>query len=292
MLGIPMILPFGKGAVVFVRFGGPAFTCEQIALAVLAAAQTARVFERKKIEENLTQLELSSKRVQFQDDFIATMSHELHTPLGFIKGYATSLLRQDTQWDPDTQKEFLTIIDEESDHLILLVDHIMDSARLQSGNVHMDFQPVRLDSLLRDVITRIMNRNKSLKVVFNVVPVPPIKADIVRLTQVIDNLFNNALKYAPGSKITITLAAFPEKQVVTFADEGPGIPAEYLPHIFERFYRVPGQPNLRGTGLGLYICKQIIQAHNGSITVKTTQGKGTTFLIELPIKTRKTVKKG
>jgi signal transduction histidine kinase len=244
------------------------------------------------MDENLMQLELSSQRAQFQDDFIATISHELHTPLGFIKGYTTSLLRQDTRWDPDTQKEFLTIIDEESDHLIRLVDHILDSARLQSGNIHMDFQPVRLDSLLRDVVTRVHNRNKSLKVIFNAGPTPSIKADIVRLTQVFDNLFNNALKYADGSKITISLTAYPEKQVVSFADEGPGIPTEYLPHIFERFYRVPGHPNLRGTGLGLFICKQIIQAHNGTISVQTSPGKGTRFLIELPVKNRKTGRKG
>jgi signal transduction histidine kinase len=292
MLGIPFTLPFGKGAVVFVRFGGPQYTCDQIPLAILAAAQTARVFEHRKMDENLMQLELSSQRAQFQDDFIATISHELHTPLGFIKGYTTSLLRQDTRWDPDTQKEFLTIIDEESDHLIRLVDHILDSARLQSGNIHMDFQPVRLDSLLRDVVTRVLNRNKSLKVEINAGPTPPIKADIVRLTQVFDNLFNNALKYAEGSKITISLTVNPENQVVSFADEGPGIPTEYLPHIFERFYRVPGHPNLRGTGLGLFICKQIIQAHNGSISVQTSPGKGTRFLIELPVKNRKTGRKG
>ncbi len=292
MLGIPLTLPFGKGAVVFVRFGGPQYTCDQIPLAVLAAAQTARVFEHRKMDENLLQLELSSQRAQFQDDFIATISHELHTPLGFIKGYTTSLLRQDTKWDADTQKEFLTIIDEESDHLIRLVDHILDSARLQSGNIHMDFQPVRLDSLLRDVVTRVLNRDKSLKVILNAGPTPSIKADIVRLTQVFDNLFNNALKYAAGSKITIKLSAHPDKQVVSFADEGPGIPPEYISHLFERFYRVPGQPNLRGTGLGLYICKQIIQAHNGTISVKTSPGKGTRFLIELPVKNRKTGRKG
>ncbi len=115
-------------------------------LAALAAVQTCRIFEGRSLKESQAQLELARHRAQFQDDFIATISHELHTPLGFIKGYTTSLLRSDTVWDPATQQEFLTIIDEESDHLVTLIDRILDSARLQSGAMPMDFQPVRLDS--------------------------------------------------------------------------------------------------------------------------------------------------
>jgi signal transduction histidine kinase len=248
----------------------------------LAAVLTDHIFESRSLKESQTQLELARQRAQFQDDFIATMSHELHTPLGFIKGYTTSLLRSDTVWDPATQREFLNIIDEESDHLVTLIDRILDSARLQSGTMPMDFQPIRLDSLLRDVILRTQNRHKELEIVQNIGPVLPVQGDTVRLAQVFDNLFENALKYAPDSKITISLRADTDKQVVTFADQGPGIPSEHLPFLFERFYRVPGHPNKRGTGLGLFICKQIIQAHHGEIYVKTAPGRGTTFLIELP----------
>jgi signal transduction histidine kinase len=282
LLGLPLKLPNGKGAIVFVRFGGPEYTAEQIPLAALAAVQTDHIFESRSLIESQTQLEIAHQRAQFQDDFIATMSHELHTPLGFIKGYTTSLLRSDTVWDPATQREFLNIIDEESDHLVALIDRILDSARLQSGNMPMGFQPVRLDSLLRDVILRTQNRHKELVIVQNIGPAVPIQGDTVRLAQVFDNLFDNALKYAPGSKITISLRVDTDKQVVTFADQGAGIPSEHLPFLFERFYRVPGHPNKRGTGLGLFICKQIIQAHHGEISVKTAPGRGTTFLVELP----------
>ena len=145
LLGYPLKLPNGGGAIVFVRFGGPEYTSEQMSWAALAAAQTARIMERRFVKDIQTQLELARQRARFQDDFIATISHELHTPLGFIKGYATSLLRSDTVWGPATQHEFLTIIDEESDYLVTLIDSILDSARLQSGNMPMDFQPVRLD---------------------------------------------------------------------------------------------------------------------------------------------------
>ena len=282
LLGFPLKLPTGNGAMVFVRFGGPEYTDEQMPLAVLAVVQTARIFERRSLKDSQTQLELARQRAQFQDDFIATISHELHTPLGFIKGYTTSLLRSDTVWDPATQREFLTIIDEESDHLVTLINHILDSARLQSGSMPMDFQPVRLDSLLRDVIMRIQTRHKDIEIVQKLVPARPIQADTVRLTQVFDNLFDNAIRYAPDSKITISLKVDTNKQIVTFADRGSGIPSEHLPFLFERFYRVPGHPNKRGTGLGLFICKQIVQAHHGQISVKTAPGKGTAFLIELP----------
>jgi signal transduction histidine kinase len=287
LLGLPLKLPTGKGAIVFVRFGGPEFTAEQLPLAALAAVQADRIFENNSLKDSQALLELARQHAQFQDDFIATMSHELHTPLGFIKGYTTSLLRTDTVWDTATQKEFLTIIDEESDHLITLIDHILDSARLQSGNMPMDFQPVRLDALLRDGILRMQNRYKDLEIAHIIVPAPPIQGDPVHLAQVFDNLFDNAIKYAPGSRITISLRVYTNKQIVAFADQGAGIPPEHLPFLFERFYRVPGHTNTRGTGLGLFICRQIIQAHHGEISIKTAPGKGTMFLVELPAHKRK-----
>jgi len=286
LLGLPLKLSTGIGAIVFVRFGGPEYSAEQMPLALLATAQTARIFESRALRDTKNQLEIARQRAQFQDDFIATMSHELHTPLGFIKGYTTSLLRSDTVWDPATQHEFLNIIDEESDQLVTLIDRILDSARLQSGSMSMDFQPVRLDSLLRDVVMRIQSRHKDLQIVQDLMPVSPIQADSVRLAQVFGNLIDNAIKYAPGSRISISLKVDKDKQTVIFADQGPGIPSEHLPFLFERFYRVSGHSTKRGAGLGLFICKQIVQAHHGQISVNTTPGKGTAFLIELPVRER------
>ncbi len=290
LLGLPLVLPDRRGALVFVRFGGPKFSSEQMPLATLAATQAARALEQNILLDSLTQLEHARHRAQLQDDFIATISHELHSPLGFIKGYTTSLLRSDTTWDTATQQEFLAIIDEESDHLLTLIDHMLDSARLQSGNMSMDFQLVRLDSLLRDMVQRINGHHKEVEVTLNLTPAPPIQADTVRLSQVFDNLFDNAIKYAPGSKITISLQVKDNLQIITFSDSGPGIPPEHIPFLFERFYRVPGQFSKSGTGLGLFICQQIIQAHHGRISVKTAPGKGTAFRIELPDRIGKVIK--
>lgn len=282
LLGFPLELSSGPGALVFVRFGGPEYTPEQLPYGLLAASLVVNCLERHTLQDANAQLELARHRAQLQDDFIATISHELHTPLGFIKGYTTSLLRSDTRWDDSTRNEFLTIIDEETDQLIMLIDRMLDSARLQSGNMPMNFQPIRLDAILRDVVVRMRGRKKDLVVTLDLDPAPPIQADSVHLTEVFNNLFDNVFKYAPGSRVEISLRVEEKSQVITFRDHGPGIPQQHVPFLFERFYRAGALNNQRGTGLGLFICKQIIEAHQGHISVKTSPEKGTAFIIELP----------
>ena len=284
LLGLP--IREGKlvtGAMVFVRFGGPVYEEQHIAVASLAGEMLSTLFERAAGVELQQELEDLKRQMQLQEDFVSTISHELRTPLGFIKGYSTSLLRPDTNWDEATQREFLTIIDEESDRLALLIENVLESARLQSKTLPLRFQPLRLDGVLRDVTLRIRARHKDLDVNTQLESVPAISGDGVRLAQVFENLFTNALKYAPGSPIDILLNQVSDKVVISFIDHGPGIPKESLPLIFERFYRVRGEKTITGTGLGLYICKQIIQAHRGKIWAESTPGHGTTFLIELPI---------
>jgi signal transduction histidine kinase len=240
-------------------------------------------FERATGIELREELQDLKRQMQLQEDFVSTISHELRTPLGFIKGYSTSLLREDTSWDEATQKEFLTIIDEEADRLSLLIENVLESARLQSKTLPLRFQPLRLDAVLRDVILRLRARHKDLDVSMELDAVPPVYGDGVRLAQVFENLFTNAIKYAPGAPIVIILKQVYEDVVVSFIDHGPGIPKESLPLIFERFYRVRGEKTVTGTGLGLYICKQIILAHRGKIWAESTPGQGTTFFIQLPI---------
>ncbi len=282
-LGLPLYLVEGHGALVFIRFGGPPYTEEQIRLASLAAIETSHILDRGQLREALAQLEAARHRAQLQDDFLAAISHDIHTPLGFIKGYTTSLLRSDAEWDHETRREFLTIIDEETDRLVNLLDRLLDSARLQQGMLPMDFQPVRLEALIRDVALRMQTRVPTLRIALDLEDAPPLQADVVRLGQVLENLFDNALKHAPGAPIQITLRATPDTQTIVFADEGPGIPPQHLPFIFERFYRVPGESAVRGTGLGLFICREIVRAHGGQISVETSPGKGTAFRIDLPL---------
>ena len=221
---------------------------------------------------------------KLQDDFIAAVSHELNTPLGFIKGYTTTLLRDDTKWDDKTRIEFLQIIDEESDRLSELIGNLLDSSRLQSGNLHMDIQEQDIRSFLGSVVNRLRSHYEKLDITVKAPnPDARINTDTKRLNQVLDNLINNASKYAPHSKPRILFKATKKKLRISIEDDGPGISKEHLDSVFKRFYRVPeNSTGVRGSGLGLFICQQIVNEHDGKIYAASTVGKGTTFHVEIP----------
>ncbi len=285
-LGLPLRIDETLlGALVFIRFGGPDYTEDQVDLAEFIAENVTHLLERKRLIQQIASLEAKRKLDQLQEDFIATVSHDLRSPLGFIKGYATTLLREDTSWDKMTRKEFLSIIDEEADRLGELIDNLLDSSRLQAGTLRMEFRPLRIDTLLREIIQRAKAAGYQLFIQDSAnLPETCVQGDSSRLVQVFDNLFRNANKYAKNSIITLSLKVAPDKVVIIFHDTGPGIPEEYLDEIFERFYRLPVHSNAgRGSGLGLYICRQIVQAHHGKIYATSQIGKGTTFFIELPL---------
>jgi signal transduction histidine kinase len=284
-LGLPLRVGSNiKGGVVFIRFGGPTYKPDQIRLAEFIAMHVSQLFEHDQLVHKVVSLEAERRLDRLQDDFIATVSHELLTPLGFIKGYATTLLRDDAVWDDTIRREFLTIIDEEADRLRELIDNLMDSSRLQAGTLRMSFQPVRMDTFLKDLTSRARSRdeNKNIFLVLNI-PELVLPVDPARLAQVFDNLLSNAAKYAPGATITISLDKVEDMAHICIQDNGPGIAPEHLPNLFKRFYRVPtNNTTVRGTGLGLFICRQIVRAHGGQITVVSEPGKGTTFNISLP----------
>lgn len=284
-LGLPLYLGSDlSAALVFIRFGGPIFTPDQIHLAEFIAGHVAQLLSHDRLVQQVASLEAERRLNQLQEDFIATVSHELLTPLGFIKGYATTLLRDDTTWDENLRREFLTIIDEEADRLRELIDNLMDSSRLQAGTLRMSFQPVRLDTFLRDISLRATSRYDNLVIQLdlgaNTFSVP---ADPARLAQVFDNLLSNANKYAPNAEITIRLRHKDGVAEISVSDNGPGISPEHVENLFKRFYRAPtNNTTVRGTGLGLFICRQIIRAHGGEISVQSALGKGTSFTILLP----------
>jgi len=284
-LGLPLIIDEEQiGALVFIRFGGPKYLPEQIDLAEFIAEHVTQLLERKHLVEQVVRLEAEQRFDRLQEDFVATVSHDLRSPLGFIKGYATSLLRDDIEWEPETRREFLTIIDEEADRLASLINNLLDSSRLQSGTLKMDFQPIRLEALLVDTTQRAEARNYDLHLHVDFTSSQNrVWGDPIRLSQVFDNLINNAAKYAPGSDVNIGLQWHQDCATIYIQDNGPGIPREHLDNIFKRFYRVSHDSGPeRGTGLGLYICQEIIQAHRGEIYAESEPGKGTTMHIRLP----------
>lgn len=284
-LGLPLTV-VGRlmGALVFVRYGGPPFTPDHTQLAEFITTHVAQLLEHQQLVKRLSSLEAERRLERLQDDFVATISHELRTPLGFIKGYATTLLRDDINWDEESRNEFLTIIDEETDRLRELIDNLLDSSRLQSGTLRMEFQPIRLDTMVRDMALRARSFHENLTIVLKIEATGiQVNADPTRMAQVFDNLLSNATKYAPKSQVFIILNAQGDKAHIQVKDTGPGIPPDHLRNVFNRFYRVPNQKSsVRGTGLGLFICRRIIDSHEGELWAESEVGKGTTFHITLP----------
>ncbi len=279
--------PIATHVLVLIRFGDRRFQDGEIIRAEIVNYQISRLIESsrtKSLEHNQTP---NMKDLFFDDDFIATISHELQNPLGFIKGYTTTLLRPDKTWDEKTRIDFLKIIDQECDRLQELLSNILDTARLKSGKFSFRFQPLRIEPLIRDVIARVKLHNPSICVELSTKNINnPVYGDAERLVQVILNLINNSIKYAVGSPIFIEIDEDNEVKVI-ISDKGPGIPKRYIAHIFERYFRNPEvAPNVHGTGLGLFIAHEIIKAHNGAIRVESEEGYGAKFIISLPIYSR------
>ena len=285
LLGIPLFYKEDLlGVCVFIRYGGPNFKEDEIEFCKYFADELGLWIIKDEYQLLLQEINTRSRAIQLQEDFIHSITHELRSPLGFIKGYATTLLRSDAAWNPETQKEFLEIIDHETDQLEELINNLLDSARLQAGQFEMSFQPIRIESVLNDVIQRNQVNRPELEIHSEFAGnIPTVEGDPRRLAQVFENLINNAIKYAPQAVIDIKVKSMKKGIKITFRDHGPGIPEKDLSNIFERFFRDPEQSvSIHGTGLGLFICRQIIESHHGDIHALSKVGEGTTFCIFLP----------
>ncbi len=286
ILGVPLpVSKTVKGALVLIRFGGPEYLDEGINYAEFIGSQVLSLIRQNMIEDLDNKLKAQYNLSILQEDFLNSISHELRSPLGFIKGYTTTLLRQDATWDQDTQRDFLEIIERETNNLSRLIDDLLDSSRLQSGQLAFEFQDVSLESLIRDEVNRsALNRPEQKVVLEFSEKLPRLLADPRRLAQVFDNLLINSQKYAPEAKITISVTTSGENVTILFSDDGPGINPKSLPMVFTKFFRDPESAGkARGSGLGLSICKQIIELHNGEISVSSPPGSGAIFKIVLPV---------
>ncbi len=294
-LGLPMMV-HGRcvGGLVFGRFGGPSYPPEHIRLAEFVAWHVGQLLENRRMAKRIASLEAQRELARMQDEFISTISHELRTPLGMIKGYVTTMMREDTNWDSETRMEFLEIVDEEADRLKELIDNLLDSSRLETGTLGMTLEPIKLPTLIQDSVSRTQAVYPDMDVEILVSDdLPTLQADPTRIAQVMDNLLSNASKYAPGAPIAVRSERYDNVVEIGVEDQGPGIPPEHVPHLFERFYRVPEQTaHVRGTGLGLYICRKIIEAHSGEIGVESKEGEGTRIYFTLPVEVMEPIPEG
>lgn len=225
---------------------------------------------------------------KIRQDFVANVSHELRTPMSSIKGYAETLLHGALE-DRINARDFINIIHQDSNRLANLIDDLLDISRIESGKMELVVMALELKPIIQRIIGVLEQpaREKSLSITCDFPDVlPRVLTDDKRLSQVLLNLLDNAVKYTPaGGRIKIILSIKEKFIQVDIADTGIGIPAEDIPRIFERFYRVDKARSreLGGTGLGLSIVKNIVSAHGGEVWVDSEYGKGSTFSFTIPL---------
>jgi PAS domain S-box-containing protein len=242
---------------------------------------------------NVSDITRFREEEEMKSTFISIISHELKTPVALIKGYAQTLARPDADWDQETAKQGLEIIEEEADRLESLINNLLDVSRIQAGGLRLDIGDVNMHRLLsrvaQDYRTQTQIHDIRVDLPENL---PIISGDEERLRQVFTNLLSNAIKYAPGGG-QIRIGGWledgdesqPARLTLYVADEGIGIPEADLPLIFERFYRVDSslRRGTAGVGLGLFLIQAIVHAHQGEIWVRSQVDKGTTFFVALPL---------
>ncbi|MBI5884010.1 MAG: HAMP domain-containing protein [Elusimicrobia bacterium] len=238
-----------------------------------------------RIQDDLSRLERVEK---MRKDFVANVSHELRTPLAAVKAYAETLVSGEPQ-DVKTRQEFCREIEGNADRMTRLVDDLLTLSSLESGARSPTKEPVSLMRVAGEVVAALKPLAQRKRIVLRLDPfpdMPGVPADRGQLKQVFTNLIDNAVKYTPEAGVVRVHAAVGKGEVrVTVEDSGCGIPAEHLPRIFERFYRVDKARSREqgGTGLGLAIVKHIVEAHAGSVAIQSEPGQGSTFSFTLPL---------
>ncbi|MBA3842557.1 MAG: HAMP domain-containing histidine kinase [Actinobacteria bacterium] len=222
-----------------------------------------------------------------KDEFVSSVSHELRTPLTSISGYVELMLEDETH---EETRAHLAIVERNAQRLLGLVTDLLFTAQLQEGRLELERAEVDLAQLATQALQSARPRAEvaGVNLELDVSDVPQIAGEPVRLAQLLDNLISNAIKFTPADgHVRVGLHARGGVVCLEVSDTGIGISDAERERLFERFFRSQGalERQIQGTGLGLYISKAIVEAHNGWIAVESTEGKGTTFIVELPVST-------
>lgn len=223
---------------------------------------------------------------RMKSSLVSTVSHELRTPLAAIKGYASTLLAEDVEWDRHAQREFLTIISDEADRLTNLVNNLLDLSRIEAGSLTLALEECHVEELIRRAARQAHLKAGNRFEVQIEADLPHFYADRPRLETILRNLIENAVKYGGDeAAIHVSVAQQGEQIIFRVSDDGPGIPAEESTRIFESFYRIDDSLTrlASGAGLGLAICQGFVRAHGGEIWVER-QEKGACIAFSIPLK--------
>jgi len=243
------------------------------------------ITELKRAQEELEKAYRELKTLdKMKDEFLTMVSHELKTPLTSMISLLQLLLSDRVGKLTERQKECLELISEDIRRLRNSTDKIVKASILESGEIKLNLREMQLGDLIRRVVRdlRPLAARRGVVLTSRISRLPLIKADEEHLETVIINLLDNAIKFTPrGGKVSISARRRGDDIIVRVKDTGPGIPKENIPRLFEKFFQV--DPSVPGSGLGLYICKMIVEIHGGRIWVKSQVGKGTTFTFSLPL---------
>ena len=245
------------------------------------------ISERKRAEEKAKEVETLKELERLRTELLADISHELRSPLTSIKGFSTTLLEYDEKLKHEEKLKYLKTIDQASDRLLELIEQLQDISQLDDGILKIVNKPTNINKLVRDVVNEAQVR--AADHIFKLdLPgnLPRSTIDARRIRQVLENLINNAVKYSKANtEIKIVVQCEVHELLISVADNGIGIPQEELPRVFDRFFRsrkskIEGQ---KGIGLGLSICKSLVEAEGGRIWIESEEGKGSTCFFTLPI---------
>jgi len=267
------------------RAGRAPFRDEDLGTLQAVAGQATVAVENQRLHE---QIKEANARLQefdrIKSEFVATVAHDFRSPLMSIRGFA-ELTLEEPDLPPERRNEFMRTIIAETDDLAALANDTLLISHMETGQLTYDWKPVDVHRELREAIPPGLATHTVLVDVPDDFPV--IRADPGRLRQVLNNLVSNALKYSPlGSTVTLRARERGRDQVmVEVNDEGLGVPADQAGRLFQKFERVRSPEHLKipGTGLGLYICKRIVEGHHGRIWVESEPGQGSTFAFTLPL---------
>src|SRR5258708_8041488 len=232
--------------------------------------------------------DLTRERLQEEQrsTFISVISHELQTPIAIIKGYASTLARRDAKLDSVALQSRLKAIEEEADRLNKLVGNFLYASRIQANDLQMNIASLDLGYLIRSVVRRLHAKTPDVNITLSIPPqLPTVMADRDRIEEVLQNLLDNAVKYSPRhAEITVACYATGEEVIVSVRDTGMGISLREQEQIFNRFQRASDSSvqSMPGAGLGLYICRAILEAHGGRLWMQSTLREGSTFSFSLP----------
>ena len=265
---------------------GEGLSSEDVRLLESAARQMAVILDRQAFDERARLARTDAEESRARAALFASVTHDLRTPLASIKASVTSLLHDELQLDPEQRLELLRTVVEETDRLNRLIGNILELARVRAGALVPAKEPTALDEVVESVLHRMQPALGEVSVRTMLRDAPDVAADPVQIDQVVSNLLENAVRFAPaGSEIVVSVAPWHAGVQVRIADHGPGIAPADRERVFEAFARVDAsdRDGSQGSGLGLTIAKAIVLAHGGRIWIEGVPGGGTAVTFELPI---------